>query len=214
METPKNAQSEFDTNTDATVDYAVTNSSNTAALDSQPDIPVADAAAGTSHVNVKPGTSNHDVNQNSSNLLAPTPKCHVFVSRTVGLIKHKRKRIFKCAKCETRKATQGEINAPYRSTHEKVKCYVCHQLFSTPATLVCHLYSHEIATKKCRCGKVFRFASELKSHKLTHRRIKTEHCPFPKCSKSYYSANDLAKHIKIHSNKTWKCSVCDYSTKE
>ena len=214
VEMPKYTDSKDDTDTDATIDYAVTSSSNPAIPDNQSNMPVIGTVAGTSRASVMPGTSKHDVTQIGTNIPVPNTKCHVFISRTVGLIKHKRKRIFKCTKCDTRKATQGEINAHYRSTHEKVKCYVCHQLFNTPATLAHHLYSHKIATKKCRCGKVFRFASELKSHKLTHRRIKTEHCPFPKFGKSYHSANNLAKHVKIHSNKTWKCSVCDYTTKD
>ena len=136
------------------------------------------------------------------------------MSRTVGFVKHKRKQVFKCSKCETRKATQGEINRHYRENHTQVKCYVCQQLFKTPATLARHLYSHEIATKQCRCGKTSCFASELKTHKLTHLHIKTEHSQFPKCGKSYFSANDLAKHIKVHSNKEWKCDVCTYTTKD
>ena len=116
--------------------------------------------------------------------------------------------------CNAGPKSQNELNTHYRNSHDKVKCYVCHQLFNTPSSLTRHLYWYEIPTKACRCGKVFCFNSELKSHKLKHRRIRTEHCPHPTCNKSYFSPNDLAKHVKTHSNKVWNCDKCTYSTKD
>ena len=77
----------------------------------------------------------NNVTASASAKPSPSKKRHVFVSRTVGFVKHNRKCIFKCSKCETRKATQGEINKHYQENHTQVKCYVCHQLFNTPATL-------------------------------------------------------------------------------
>ena len=139
---------------------------------------------------------------------------HEFVSRTVGLIKFKRKRTFKCGNCDNTYPTQAAVSAHYRETHDIVKCSVYHKTFTTPATLSRHMYSHEIATKACRCGKTFRFDSELKSHKLTHRHITMEHCAKPGCNKSYFSASDLAKHVLMHSDKIWNCPECDYNTKD
>ena len=195
VETPIEINS--DNNTDATIDHTKD--------DSRKDL----------DGNTNQGeNTNNNVTASTSAKPSPSNKWHVFVSRTVGFVKHKRKRIFKCSKCETRKATQGEINKHYWENHTQVKCYVCQQLFKTPATLARHLYSHEITTKQCRCGKTFHFASELKTHKLTHQQIKTEHCQFPKCGKSYFSANDLAKQVKQHSYKEWKCDVCTYTTKD
>ena len=144
-----------------------------------------------------------------------TPKKkHIFVSCSVGLVKFKRKRSLKCAKCESSYPMQAEVSAHYQENHHKVKCSVCHQLFNTPATLTRHMYSHEIATKACRCGKSFRFKSELKSHKLTHRWIRREHCMKPGCNWSYYNATDLTKHTLTHSDVVWSCPTCDYTKKD
>ena len=101
--------------------------------------------------------------------VAQTSKKHVFISKTVGLVKHKCNRVFKCNKCDCRFPTMCELNAHYKENHDPVKCYVCHKVFNTQSSLDRHLYSHEIATKKCRCGNLFRFDSELESHKLTHQ---------------------------------------------
>ena len=87
----------------------------------------------------------------------------------------------------------SELNAHYKENHDPVKCYVCHKVFNTQSSLDRHLYSHKIATKKCRCGRLFRFESELESHKLKHRQIRTQKCSKPGCNKSYFSASDLAK---------------------
>ena len=71
----------------------------------------------------------------------------VFVSKTVGLVKRKRKRTFKCEKCDNRYASQGELNTHYRANHARVKCPHCELTFTTPGSLSRHKYSHEVATK-------------------------------------------------------------------
>ena len=141
-------------------------------------------------------------------------KKHVFVTKTIGLVKHKRNRVFKCKKCDRHFPTMSQLNSHYKDNQDPVKCYVCHRLFNTPSTLDRHLYLHEIATKKCRCGKLFRFKSELESHKLTHQHIRRQKCSKPSCNKSYFSANDLAKHVHTHRNIVWNCKNCDYTTKD
>ena len=37
-------------------------------------------------------------------------------------------------------------------------------------------------------------------------------CSKPGCNKSYFSADDLAKHVFTHQNIMWKCKDCDYNT--
>ena len=155
--------------------------------------------------NAEPSTSNSSPN---------TSKKHVFVSKTVGLIKRKKHQTFKCTKCDKRSLSLAELNTHYRANHAKVKCKYCNLLFNTLSSLARHQYSHEIATKCCRCGKLFRFDSELKAHKLKHRRIPTQHCSHPNCNRTYFSASDLAKHAKIHENVVWNCDKCDYSTND
>ena len=135
-----------------------------------------------------------------------------FVSKTAGLVKWKRKCPFKCNKCNNRYSSQGQLNECYRMNHDRVQCPHCPMTFSTLCSLTHHLYSHEIATKKCRCGKTFCFDSELKSHKLKHHRIRTQHCTHPSCGRSYFSASDLAQHARMHDDTIWKCQQCEYKT--
>ena len=137
-----------------------------------------------------------------------------FVSKTVGLIKWKCKQSFKCTKCDDRYPTQGALNKHYQEKHNKVKCPHCPMTFSTTCTLTCHMYVHESTTKKCCCGKTFRFDSELKVHKLTYHCLPTQHCAHPNCGKSYFSASDFTKHAKTHMNVTASCQHCAYETKD
>ena len=51
-----------------------------------------------------------------------TNKKHVFVSKTVGLIKQKKRQTFKCSKCDKRSSSLAELNTHYRASHAKVKC--------------------------------------------------------------------------------------------
>ena len=112
---------------------------------------------------------NKNKNDKPTDTTASTSKKHVFVSKTVGLIKGKRHRTVKCSKCDKCTQSLAELNTHYRANHARVKCKYCNLLFNMPSSLARHQYFHEIATKRCRCGKVFRFDSELKTHKLRHR---------------------------------------------
>ena len=60
-------------------------------------------------------------------------KIHVFVSKTVGLIKQKQHRTFKCSKCDKRTNSLADLNTHYRGSHSRVKCKYCNQLFNTPS---------------------------------------------------------------------------------
>ena len=153
-------------------------------------------------------------NSNASTNESTSKQKMEFVSKTVGLVKRKRKRNFNCTKCEACFPLQGELNSHYRDNHEPVKCPHCVTQFSTPCTLTRHLYMHEIPTKKCPCGEVFRFNSELKAHKLTHHWLPTHHCAHAGCDRSYFNAADLTKHVKTHKNMIWCCSKCKYTTKD
>ena len=86
--------------------------------------------------------------------------------------------------------------------------------FTSPSTLTRHLYTHAEPCFKCRCGKGYHFAAELKQHKLTHCLIHTAICSHPGCKKSYFSQADLAKHSKVHENVQWQCPTYDYVTND
>ena len=133
---------------------------------------------------------------------------------SVGLIKRKSLCMFKCSTCDKRFPSQGELNSHYRANYDQVKHTYCKKYFHTPSSLVRHLYSHEIATKKCCYGKIFRFDSELRAHKLKHKWIPTQHCTHRGCKHSYFSASNLAKHAKTHENVVWRCVLCNYQSND
>ena len=135
----------------------------------------------------------------------------VFVTRRIGIIKHKRLRMYKCQGCDLKFPTQGKLNKYYHTTHDKVKCNQCHMMFTTPSTLTRHMYSHQAPTQMCRCGKSFHFNSELQAHKLTNRQIKTQISSHPKCQWSYFSSSNLAKYTRTHENTVWRCEKCTYT---
>ena len=102
-----------------------------------------------------PSLSSPTASISSATVVKSQKKKHEFISRMVGLMKFKRKRSFKCGKCDNTYPTQAAVSAHYRKEHDIVKCSVCHKMFTMPATLTRHMYSHEIATKACRCSKSF-----------------------------------------------------------
>ena len=145
------------------------------------------------------------------NISTSKKKC-VFTTKRVELKRYKRKHSYKCPVCRSKYDTQGDLNSHYWDSHRKVKCKKCALEFTTPSTLTRHYYMHKTPHKICRCGKGFYFNSELKIHKLTHHRIKTQICSHPGCGRSYFSSSDLAKHARIHEKVEWKCTKCEYST--
>ena len=148
----------------------------TASNDSDDNIPLSEIKAKLQH----PQETGSNIKQSPN----PSRKKMEFVSKTVSLIKWKRKRSFKFTKCNDRYPTQGVLNQHFHDNHSRVSCPHCSVSFSTLCSLTQHMYVNEIATKKCRCGQTFRFESELKVHKLKHRWLPTLHCVHPNCMKS------------------------------
>ena len=85
--------------------------------------------------------------------------------------------------------------------------------FVTPNGLECHVYLHKTLKFKCTvCEVMFYFQSSMESHMLTHSTEKKHACSHKGCAKSFYSKGDLTKHIKVHLNTSWKCSLCEYTS--
>ena len=92
-----------------------------------------------------------------------------------------------------------KINNHHRETHLPVQCDICQKECSTPHSLEWHIYSHNVKPFVCKtCNQGFHFASELASHRIKHREIKTFICAHPKCSKSFMWNSELTGHSNTH----------------
>ena len=123
------------------------------------------------------------------------------------------KLLFKCPSkfCNIRCNTRKKISKHYRLSHKQLsKCEYCYKSYSTPHSLIQHLYKHK--TMKCRylckCGAVFPFVSQLKIHKIKHRRKSIYMCT--ECSIPFKYRHDMMKHRRSHTEKEYTCENCDY----
>ena len=151
-----------------------------------------------------------------------TPKPNVtpkgkFVTKTFGVkspaksTDKAKSRKRKCPRCGYLADSSAQVNTHYKSLHEPVECEHCSLSFSTPSTLCRHLYTHrELKFKYNKCTNKFPFASDLRIHQVKHETRCSHKCS--KCPKSFFMKGDLLRHTKIHDKKTWKCSMCEYTT--
>ena len=78
---------------------------------------------------------------------------------------------FKCTQCGVIKSSVLLLNNHHRHGYENVMCGVCNKLFDAPLQLACHMYEHQdIDLESSKCKQRFSFASELKKHKIVHRK--------------------------------------------
>ena len=121
-----------------------------------------------------------------------------------------------CKVCGQLLPSQGELNEHYRNSHPLVLCPVCKKTFSCPNTRDRHLYSHNL-NKQYNCDKCeerFAFESELSTHKIQHRTIRTWICAKKGCDRDFKRKGDLVAHAKTHTNQVFVCTICNsFSTK-
>ena len=87
-------------------------------------------------------------------------------------------------------------------------------IFQTPSGLSRHQYVHSTPRYPCLdCEKSFHFSSELKTHRVSHLKIRAHFCNRGNCEKGFMNKSDLYKHVRDHDAKELKCDSCDYTTK-
>ena len=108
------------------------------------------------------------------------------------------------------------LNQHHRKKHGIVYCTVCRRPFNNPRSLTKHMYMHGDKKHCCTtCGQRFPFASQLTTHRLTHRKKPNQRCMYPKCGRKFKSKSDLNRHATTHTSKWLVCPNCDdYKTKE
>ena len=73
------------------------------------------------------------------------------------------------------------------------------------------MYLHKEMKFKCdKCSKQFPFASDLRVHQVKHESKRTHKCS--KYLKKFFMKGDMLQHLKVHDEKKWTCSMCDYTT--
>ena len=105
---------------------------------------------------------------------------------------------YRCKVCGQLLPSRGELNEHHRCNHPPVLCPVCKKTFSCPNTRDQHLYSHNLNKQfTCdKCEESFAFESELTTHKIVHRTIRTWICVKKGCNRDFKWKGDLVAHVK------------------
>ena len=141
--------------------------------------------------------------------------CGVFKTTSHVLEKKTETHNYKCRMCPTKVASCRELTVHHQTKHGIIYCTVCKKAFNNQRTLTKHMYEHSVKKFVCKlCGSKFYFESQLKTHRLTHRKA-NERCMFHKCGKLFKSKGDLNTHAATHTKPWLKCPDCDnYKTKD
>ena len=144
------------------------------------------------------------------------PKGELIVT-THGVIAHStRKRRFKCPDCDLVKSSRKLLNVHFKSSHNKLLCEECRQMFSTPSALDRHMYIHNKEDQhQCNCcDETFPFPSDLKIHMIKHLKEPGFQCGHGKCQKWFKRKGERDKHAHTHTALDITCDQCDYITKD
>ena len=116
--------------------------------------------------------------------------------------------------CKSQFPTIRDWNLHHHLIHNGIKlsCNKCAKTFRTPSFLRDHGYVHSYLRYMCeKCDKIFAFKSHYRIHGHTHLRSKIHKCFAGSCGREYKWPQDLHRHIRLHLNCTYGCSICDYT---
>ena len=124
-------------------------------------------------------------------------------------------RNYKCHMCPQKLSSCRELTIHHQTKHGIIYCKICNKAFNNQRTREKHMYEHGEKKFLCkRCGAKFFFESQLKTHRLTHRKA-NQRCMYPKCGKVFKSKSDLNRHAASHTKPWLICPDCDdYKTKD
>ena len=138
-----------------------------------------------------------------------------FVTKTIGIRKHKKDRKVKCRLCGDSFANVKELNKHHRSDHDIQFCADCGKGFNTQTSLDKHKYYHQELKFVCEhCGQGFPFVSRLEQHKITHQKIATLPCMRKNCGHTFKNLGDLNRHVSQHDSVWYTCDFCTYHNKD
>ena len=142
--------------------------------------------------------------------------CGTFKTKQHTLVKIVNVRKYRCRMCNEQLPSCKALTAHHQSKHSIIYCDVCRKAFNNPRLLTKHMYQHKEKTQICnKCGEKFPFASQLATHKLTHRTKPNQVCMYPKCGRRFKSKSDLNRHAALYTMPWLKCPDCqNYKTKD
>ena len=112
-----------------------------------------------------------------------------------------------------RKKSMQAVNEHHLKKHKPQICPICGCTFALASSLIRHSYDHEEQRYQCDvCEFTSHFESELKAHKIVHRKTPTFKCMYKDCGKRFMRKWELTVHFKKHARKEYTCETCDFST--
>ena len=124
---------------------------------------------------------------------------------------------YRCRMCKEQLPSCRALTVHHQTKHGIIYCDVCGKAFNNPRSLTKHLYQHKQNKHHVcsKCKEDFPLASQLTTHKLTHRKKPNQACMYPKCGKRFKSKSDLNCHAASHTKPWLKCTDCqNYRTKD
>ena len=138
-----------------------------------------------------------------------------FMTKTVGIRKHKKERKAKCRLCGESFGNVKELNKHHHSDHYIQFCSECGKGFNMQTSLDKHKYYHKELKFVCEhCGQGFPFVSRLEQHKVTHRTIAMLPCMHKNCGCTFKNLGDLNRHVSQHDGVLYSCDFCTYHNKD
>ena len=120
---------------------------------------------------------------------------------------------YKCSVCGVSKPTVQQVNEHHLKKHKPQICTICGRTFALALSLTRHMYNHEQQCYNCdNCDYTLHFESELKAHKIVHRKNPAFQYMVKNCGKWFCHKWELTMHVKKHDGEEFKCNECDFTT--
>ena len=94
------------------------------------------------------------------------------------------KRKYRCPVCGVVKSSVQMVNEHHKRRHKPQICRICGKSFTLASSLTRHMYDHDKCRYKCDvCNYSSHFESELKAHRIVHRKNPAFQCMVKNCAK-------------------------------
>lgn len=104
------------------------------------------------------------------------------------------------------KLSSYKYHMDLHSDTAKYECSECHEKFKTKNAFTGHMTTHTGLFSCDICGKSYRQAASLKSHKMSHDPSTAKPFSCSMCDKDFTQKSGLKKHLLTHTNsKMFKC---------